>query len=159
MRFNEKVNNPLIGGAIEVYKKEPGAKTRKMLIEQILQANFLCPAAVSMEPLMSDNGDLYLPEGCEVSPKMIQNAKGCPLLMAFTSQAQMDKWMENRAVRDRVYGFACDFSDYVALMLQKQEDGSYGPAEGFVIDPYGYDLVVDRDMVANLWLSVSLGRD
>ena len=31
-------------------------------------------------------------------------------------------------------------------------NGERGPAQGIVIDPYGCNLVVDRDMVANIML-------
>ena len=159
MYFNKEVNNPMLAGAIRVMKEENTVKSREIVLEEILKAEFLCPATVSMPPQPDENGELFLPDGCVITHKMVRDKKDRPLLLAFLNKEQMEKWKENRAVRDEVYGFAMNFTEYVQIMLQKQADGTYGPAEGFVIDPFGFDLVVDRDMVANLMLRVMLRDD
>ena len=154
MLFNAKIENPMLIGAIEIMKRdeEQDPKKREAVLEEILKATFLCPAPVSQPPLEGEDGKPYLPDDCEVQQKMVKDKTGRPLLLAFTSQEEMDKWLGQRAIRDFVYGFGMTFTEYVDLMMQKLPDGSRGPAQGFVIDPYGCDLVVDRDMVANIML-------
>ena len=154
MIFNAKIENPMLVGAIEIMKQDQGQdpKKRETVLEEILKASFLCPATVSAPPLQGEDGQPYLPDDCEVQQKMVRDKEGRPLLLAFTSQEEMDKWLGERAIRDFVYGFGMSFLEYADLMLQKLPDGSRGPAQGFVIDPYGCNLVVDRDMVANIML-------
>ena len=152
MLFNVKVENPILSGAIEAMKADEDPRKKEAVLEEILKAVFLCPCSVSAPLQENENGVLQLPEGSEVRQKMIQDKEGRPLLIAFTSQAEMDKWMEQRVIRDFVYPFGMGFLEYADLMLQKQPDGTRGPAQGFVIDPYGCNLLVDRDMVANIYV-------
>ena len=152
MLFNAKIENPMLIGAIEVMRADENPEKKEAVLEEILKATFLCPATVSEPPLEGEDGLPYLKEDCEVQQKMIQDKNGKPLLMAFTSKEEMDKWMSQRAIRDFVYGFGMTFLEYVDLMMQEMPNGERGPAQGFVIDPYGCNLVVDRDMVANIML-------
>lgn len=149
MYFNQPIVNSMLSGAIEAMKTDPSDKSRTIVMEEILKARFLCPATVSMPPVEGENGELDLPDGCVIHQQMVQDSKGRPLLLAFTCQEQMQKWQERSGCQE-VYSFSCVFLEYAELMLHKQPDGTYGPAQGFVIDPYGANLVVDRDMVANL---------
>ena len=158
MLFNVKVNNPMLSGAIEALQIDRDPKKKEVVLEQILKATFLCPATVSIPPAMDKDGDLYLPDGCEVSHNMVMDGQGRPLLIAFTSQEEMDKWMQRHEITDFTYGFGMTFTEYADMMLQKQPDGSRGPAQGFVIDPYGCNMVVDRDMVANIFVRL-ISRD
>lgn len=152
MLFNVKVKNPMLSGAIEAIKIDRDPKKIETVLEEILKATFLCPATVSAPPLQDDNGELYLPDECQVTHNMVRDAKGKLLLLAFTSQEEMDKWLQKREINDFVYGFGMSFTEYADMMIQKLPDGTRGPAEGFVIDPYGCNMVVDRDMVANIFV-------
>lgn len=152
MLFNAKIENPMLIGAIELMRSSEDPQKKEAVLEAILKGTFLCPATVSEPPVIGDDGEPYLKADCGVQPKMITDKSGKPLLMAFTSQEEMDKWLGERAIRDFVYGFGMSFLEYVDLMMQELPDGERGPAQGFVIDPYGCNLVVDRDMVANIML-------
>ena len=152
MLFNVKVNNPMLGGAIEAIQVDRDPKKIETVLEEIIKATFLCPATVSAPPLKDDEGELYLPEDCEVSHCMVRDQKGRLLLLAFSSQEEFDKWMQTREINDFVYGFGMNFTEYADMMIQKLPDGTRGPAEGFVIDPLGCNMVVDRDMVANIFV-------
>lgn len=152
MIFNAKVNNPLLAGAIESMQADPEPKKKEMVLEQILKAMFLCPATLSVPPSLGEDGNLYLQNDCEISHKMVMDMQNRPLLLAFTSQEEMDKWMNQHEITEFIYGFGMSFTEYAELMMQKLPDGSRGPAQGFVIDPYGCNLIVDRDMVANIYV-------
>lgn len=149
MQFNQKVSNPMLCGAIEAMHADSNSKTHTLVLDEIPRATFLCPGTVSLPPVEDENGELKLQDGCQVQYKMLQNSQGKPLLMAFTSEDQMQLW-KDKTGNQNCYGFACPFPDYVMLLMNKLPDGTYGPAQGFVIDPYGANLVVDREMVANI---------
>lgn len=150
MYFNQKVVNGNLGGAISTMKANKDAQSRELVMEEILKATFLCPATVSMPPIIDEDGELNLPDGCVINHQMVVDSVGTPLLLAFTSEDQMNLWLQKTG--KECYGFACSFLEYADLMLKKLPDGSRGPAQGFVIDPMESNLVVDRDMVANLIL-------
>ncbi len=149
MQFNKKVSNAMLCGAIETMRADSNSKTHKIVLDEITKATFLCPGTVSLPPVKDKSGELKLQDGCQVQYKMLQDSQGRPLLMAFTSEEQMQLWKDKTGSQD-CYGFACPFDDYVMLILNQLPDGTYGPAQGFVIDPYGANLVVDRDMVVNV---------
>ena len=151
MEFNKKVSNAMLCGAIETMKAESNHKTHMIVLDEITKATFLCPGSLSMPPVEDENGELKLKDGCQVQFQMLQDDEHRPLLMAFTSEEQMQLW-KNKSGHSESYGFACSFPDYVMLILNQQEDGSYGPAQGFVIDPYGENLVMDRDKVINIMI-------
>ena len=159
MLFNVKVNNSMLSGAIEAIQIDRDPRKLEVVLEEIIKATFLCPATVSIPPKVDEDGDLYLPEDCEVSHNMVRDKQGRLLLLAFTSQEEMDKWMQTRDIKDFVYGFGMNFTEYADMMIQKLPDGTRGPAEGFVIDPYGCNMVVDRDMVANIFVRLMNRND
>ena len=159
MLFNVKVKNPMLSGAIEAIKIDRDPKKIEVVLEEILKATFLCPATVSVPPVADKDGDLYLPADCEVSHNMVRDKEGRLLLLAFTCQEEMDKWLETREINDFVYGFGMNFTEYADMMIQKLPDGTRGPAQGFVIDPYGCNMVVDRDMVANIFVRLMARND
>ena len=149
MKFNQKVSNSMLCGAIETMKADPNDKTRQIVLEEILKATFLCPVTLSQPPVQGKNGELVLPDGCQVRYQMLQDSENRPLLMAFTSEEQMQRWKEKSGNLES-YAFTSIFQEYAMMMLNRQEDGSFGPAQGFVIDPYGENLVMDRDKVVNI---------
>lgn len=149
MQFNKKVSNAMLCGAIETMHANSNSKTHRIVLGEITKATFLCPGTVSLPPVKDKNGELRLQDGCQVQYKMLQDSQGRPLLMAFTSEEQMQLW-KDKTGNQECYGFACSFPEYVMLILNKQPDGTYGPAQGFVVDPYGANLVIDRDKIANI---------
>lgn len=159
MYFNQKVNNALLNGAIETMKADYTSRTRNLVMEEIMKAHFLCPAAVSIPPVPGEDGRLELQDGCEIMQKMVVDSKDRPLLLAFTSEEQMELWKEKSGMGQNCYAFASSFLEYADMMLQKLPDGSYGPAQGFVIDPYGVNMIIDRDMVANLIVRLQMRGD
>lgn len=151
MKFNQKVSNAMLCGAIETMKADPNDKTRRIVLEEILKATYLCPGILSKPPVKDMEGELMLQDDCQVQYQMLQDAQNRPLLMAFTSEEQMQRWKEKSGNRES-YGFVLSFDEYVMLIMSRQADGSYGPAHGFVIDPYGANLVMDRDKVVNIMI-------
>ena len=157
MFFTKNVNNPALGGAIEIMRTQGTDKSREMVLEEILKAVFLCPARLSIPPVENEEGVPQLQVGCEIRHIMVKDKTGRPLLLAFTSGEQARKWAENSGDAD-FHCFGLNFLEYADLMLHRLPDGSYGPAQGFVIDPCGHNMVVDRDMVANLMLRLKVRK-
>ena len=46
--------------------------------------------------------------------------------------------------------FAMNFDDYAGMLLRKDAQGNISPALGFVINPFGGNIVVTREMVASM---------
>lgn len=43
-----------------------------------------------------------------------------------------------------------NFDDYAGMLLRKDAQGNISPALGFVINPFGGNIVVTREMVASM---------
>lgn len=150
MIYSGTINNSMLNGAIEMMRAEPSDKNRSLVLEEVLKARFLCPVVLSKAPLINEKGDPYFAPDCDVQYQMLQNAKGEPYLIAFTNQQQYEKWMAKRTSTTQIYELVMEFTDYMNLVIRTLPDGSHGPAVGVVIDPYGCNLKIDRDMIANL---------
>lgn len=150
MIYNGVINNSMLHGAIETMKLNPTPENHTLVLEEVLKAKFLCPVTVSKAPLLDEQGEPYFAEDCEVQYQMVQNSKGIPFLLAFTDQEELDKWKARRSSQAEIYEVVMEFSEYINLIMRPLPEGGYGPGEGVVIDPFGVNLKVDRDMVANL---------
>ena len=150
MIYNGTINNSMLSGAIEMMRLDPTPKNHSLVLEEVLKARFLCPVYLSKVPKIDENGDPFFDEDCDIQYQMLQNKKGEPYLIAFTCQEQYDKWMEMRTATTEIYEFIMEFSEYMNLIIRPLPDGNYGPAVGVVIDPFGCNLKLDRDMIANL---------
>ena len=150
MYYKGVINNSMLHGAIETMRLDPTPENHTLVLEEVLKATYLCPALLSAPPLMDEKGEPYFAEGCDVQYQMLQNSQGKPFLIAFTDPDQAEKWKARRTAPGEVYELVMEFSDYINLIMRPLPGGGYGPAEGVVIDPFGANLKVDRDMVANL---------
>lgn len=158
MFFAKSVTNPALGGAIEIMRTENTVQSREKVMEEILRATYLCPVNLSIAPVPNEEGVLQLQDGCEIRPIMVRDNGGRPLLLAFTNSEDVKRWREKTTNKD-FHCFGMTFLEYTDMMLRKLPDGSYGPAQGFVIDPCGHNMIVDRDMVANIMLRLTKRND
>ena len=66
--------------------------------------------------------------------------------MAFTDWTELKRWRDE----ENQQTFAMNFDDYAGMLLRKDAQGNISPALGFVINPFGGNIVVTREMVANM---------
>lgn len=148
MEFNKTVSNPMLVGCIELMKAEDTPEHRKMFVEELTKAQLLSPALMEPAPVEQADGTLKPEPGTKVQFPMLGAPDGKKFFMAFTDLAEYEKWQEK--ANQKLPFFALKFDDYAALLLRKDAQGNAGPGLGFVINPLGANIVVPREMAANI---------
>lgn len=144
MEFNKPVSNPMLIGAIELMKAEASPEHRKMVSDEIVKAHFLSPAIVTPEPEPNAEGELRLAPGTQVQFPMLSANDGKQFFVAFTDTMEMSKW---KSVEGQPT-FSLTFDDYAGMLLKRDAQGNQGPAAGFVVNPFGANIIVPKEMVA-----------
>lgn len=147
MEFNKSVSNPMLVGCLELLKAEDTTEHRNMFVNELQNAKLLAPAVIDPAPEEDAEGNLKLIPGSKILFPMLNAPDGKMFFMGFTDDMEYQKWVEQN---QSLPTFALKFDDYVGMMLNKDAQGNPCPALGFVINPYGANLVVSRDMIAGI---------
>ena len=147
MEFNKPVSNPMLVGCLELLKAEDTTEHRKMFVDELQNVKLLAPALIEPAPEEDAEGNLKLIPGSKVQFLMLSTPDGKQFFMGFTDDMEYQKWVEHNKPLPT---FALQFDDYVGMMLNKDAQGNPCPALGFVINPYGANLVVPREMIAGI---------
>ncbi|MGN0168653.1 MAG: SseB family protein [Acetatifactor sp.] len=148
MEFNKSVSNPMLVGCIELMKEEDTPDHRNMFVAELTKAQFLSPALMEPAPVEGPDGQLKPAPGTKVQFPMLAAPDGRKFFMAFTDAYEYEKWQEK--AEKKLPTFALKFDDYAAMLLGKDAQGNVSPGLGFVINPLGANVVVPREMVANI---------
>lgn len=148
MEFNQSVSNPMLVGCIELMKAEDSPEHRAMFIEELTRASLMAPALIEPEPREDAEGKLSIVPGSQVQFPMLSAGDGRHFFMAFTDEGEYAKWVEKAPKRLPV--FALRLEDYAGMLLGKDSQGRMSPALGVVINPYGANIVLPREMVAGI---------
>ena len=146
MEFNKSVSNPMLIGAMELMKAEKTAEHNTMLLNEIIKAKFLAPVAMNPAPAVKEDGTTELAPGTQIHFPMLTAPDGKNFFAAFTDQQEADKWKKDDATQYAVMSF----DDYAGLLFRKDAQGNENPAAGFVINPFGGNLVIGKEMMAAL---------
>lgn len=146
MEFNKPVSNPLLVGAIELLKMDESIEHKNLFINEMLNAEFMCPIIATPKPAYDENGILRLNREGSVQFPTLAAPDGKQFLMAFSDKYEFEKWREG----EEKYWVAMKYDEYVGMLMQRDAQGQFGSAWGFVINPFGCNMVVDRDMIINL---------
>jgi len=144
MEFTKSVSNPLLMGAIELMKAEPTPEHRKMVSDEIVKAKFLCPVVMNPLPQPGPDGVVKPAPGTQMQFPMLTAPDGKQFFMAFTDSYELQKWKDHEDKQT----VAASFDDYAGLLFKKDPKGQLPPAIGFVINPFGANIVVPREMIA-----------
>ena len=136
MEFNKPVSNPMMVGSIELLKAEDTPEHRQMFLEELQKAKFLAPVVIDPAPQPD----------AKVQFHMLSTEDGRKFFMAFTDWMELKKWKDE----ENQQTFAMNFDDYAGMLLRKDAQGNSSPALGFVINPFGGNIVVTREMVAGM---------
>ena len=126
MEFNKPVSNPMMVGSIELLKAEDTPEHRQMFLDELQKAKFLSPVVIDPVPVPDENGRVTIARDAKVQFPMLSTDE------------------ENQQT------FAMNFDDYAGMLLRKDAQGNISPALGFVINPFGGNIVVTREMVASM---------
>lgn len=146
MEFNKPVSNPMLVGTIELLKAEDTPEHRNMFVTEMTKASFLSPALIDPEPVERD-GKLTITGNSKIQFPMLSAPDGKKFFMAFTDASEYGKWQEKTR---SLPTFSLKFDDYVAMLFHKNGDGSTTQALGFVINPVGCNIIVPKEMIANI---------
>ncbi|MCM1062899.1 MAG: SseB family protein [Eubacterium sp.] len=147
MEFNKPVSNPMLVGCIELLREEDTPEHRNMFVTEMTKASFLAPALIDPEPEENAEGKLTIKGNSKVQFPMLSAPDGKKFFMAFTDASEYGKWQEKARPLPT---FALKFDDYVAMLFHKNSDGSTSQALGFVINPVGCNIIVPKEMIANI---------
>ena len=147
MEFNKSVSNPMLVGTIELMRAEDTPEHRDMFVAEMMKASFLAPAVVDPKPTENAEGELVVAAGSKIQFPMLSAPDGKKFFMAFTDASEYDKWQEKTGVLPT---FALKFDDYAAMLFHKNGDGANVLVSGFVINPVGCNIIVPKEMVANI---------
>ena len=147
MEFNKPVSNPLLVGSIELMKAEDTPAHRNMFIGELSKASFLSPAVIEPAPEPDKDGKLGIAPGSKVQFPMLTRPDGAKFFMAFTDEAEYEKWQEKN---QKFPTFALKIEDYAAMILRRDAHRNICPALGMVINPFGANIVLPREMLAGM---------
>lgn len=147
MEFNKPVSNPMLVGTIELLRAEDTPEHRNMFVTEMTKASFIAPALIDPEPVENAEGKLTIAGNSKIQFPMLSAPDGKKFFMAFTDASEYEKWQEKARPLPT---FALKFDDYAAMLFHKNGDGSTTQALGFVINPVGCNIIVPKEMVANI---------
>lgn len=147
MEFNKPVSNPMLMGTIELMRDDDTPEHRNMFVDELIKASFLSPALIDPEPAADAGGKLTIVSGSKVQFPLLTAPDGKKFFMAFTDASEYDKWQEKTRPLPT---FALKFDDYAAMLLHKRSEENTPQAFGFVINPAGCNIIVPKEMVANI---------
>ena len=87
-----------------------------------------------------ENDKIVLGEGTSIALLSIDNEQGEHFLMAFTDWAELKKWKQNHNQQTLVLSY----EDYQGIIIKN--NSAY---QGMVINPFGENIVLDRQMLNN----------
>ena len=148
MEFNKAVSNPMLMGAIELMKAEDTPEHRNMFVGELAKANFLSPAIIDPAPTEGEDGKPVIAPGSKVQFPMLTGAEGMRFFMAFTDVTEYEKWQEKNPDHKLPY-FALNIEDYAGSVLRR-DGGNICPALGIVVNPFGANIIVPREMLAGM---------
>ena len=146
MEFNKPVSNPMMVGSIELLKAEDTPEHRQMFLDELQKAKFLSPGVIDPVPVPDENGRVTIARDAKVQFPMLSTEDGRKFFMAFTDWTELKRWRDE----ENQQTFAMNFDDYAGMLLRKDAQGNISPALGFVINPFGGNIVVTREMVASM---------
>lgn len=147
MEFNKTVSNPMLIGCLELLKAEDTLEHRNMFIVELQKAIFMAPALIIPTPEEDGEGNWKVHPRSQVQFPMLASTDGQKYYMGFTDEAEYRLWVDKN---QKMPTFAVTFDDFVRMLMDKDPQGNPCIAMGFVINPYGANFIVHKDMIANI---------
>ncbi len=139
MDINKPITNPDLVNVIKGIKQ--GSKEEELFWEEIFKAKFLCPIKMEIgKTTQKDKHQIVLGEGTSIALLSIDNERSEHFLMAFTDWDELKKWKQNPNQQTLILSY----EDYQGIITKN--DSVY---QGMVINPFGENIVLDRQMLNN----------
>lgn len=140
MDINKPITNQGLLKAIRVMKKDRNQE--QVFFDELSKAKFLCPAVLDIKSSdKHQDGKIVLGEGTTISISSLTDQAGNHFLMAFTDWEEVRKWTDE----DNPQMLVIDYNDYQSMILESESQYA-----GFVINPYGENLVISKELISNI---------
>lgn len=149
MELKKSVSNPMLVGCMELLKADDTDEHLKMFLTELQKAELLAPALIDPAPL-KEEGNWRIMPGSKVQFLMLSASDGNRYFMGFTDEGEYRLWEEKNQPCPT---FALKFDDYIGMMMRKKADSKMSAAQGIVVNPYGANLVLHKDLLANIMAS------
>lgn len=139
---NTPVTNPELVAAIKSMKESNTKESQDHVINEIMKAHFISPVIISPVPeTLGDNNKVVLKEKTIIKFGIIENTANQQFFLAFTDWEELGKWhkVENQQT------LILTFNDLAVMVLDEK-----GNSDGFVINPYGENVVFNKTMIRTL---------
>lgn len=139
---NKPVTNPDLVKALELMREENTPGNQSRVLNEVMRAHFLAPVTITPVPKAEgEDGKAVLKEKTTIQFALLTDSGGQAFFPAFTDWEELGKWSreENRQT------LILTFDDYAAMILDEE-----ATAQGFVINPYGDSLPLNRSFVESL---------
>ena len=136
-------------GCIQLMKEDDTPEHRTMFLSEMEKSEFYAPACVTPEPETAPiTGDMKLDPQSKIQFPMLTTTDGRCFLMAFTDDAEYQKWVDKNALLPK---FVMKLEDFVGMMFVPDSRGKEAPAIGLVINPFGCNILIPREMLAGIY--------
>ena len=131
----------MLVGSIQLMKADPTPEHQNMFINEMMNSKFISPAVVTPAPETDAEGKMKLSAGSKIQIPMLSAPDGKHFYMAFTDKMEYEKWKHEEGTPF----FALNVDEYAGMILRKDSQ-----AAGFVINPYGENIVIAKEMLGTL---------
>lgn len=142
-----KIENESLIEAIVNLKKDPQNKQNEIaFVAELRKAVLISPAIIEVK---DENGEFKRLEADKADPKntkinfmMLSQKDGKTFLPAFTKLEELTKFRED----EKLQTIVTNFDQYLSIICSDEK----GP-DGFVIDPFGENLIMPRELLMALF--------
>lgn len=139
---NKPVTNPSLVESLKNMNESNVKEKQDIVIDEVMKAHFITPVTISPSPLSSgDNNEVVLKENTTINFNIIENTNNQKFFLAFTDWDELRKWHNNETQQTLII----TFDDLAAMILDEK-----GDSDGFVINPFGHNLIFNKSMILYL---------
>lgn len=139
---NKPVTNPQLDTAIKQMRENNTKENLDYMIDEVMKAHFISPVVISPAPGQpGSNNQVILKQDTAINFSIIGNKDNQQFFLAFTNWDELRKWhnAENQQT------LIMTFDDLASMVLNKNSN-----IEGFVINPFGGNVMFNKTMIASL---------
>lgn len=131
----EEIDNTKLVELIKKMKEEKTQESQREFVSQMLKSRFYCPVIFANAP--KGGGKVKIDKETKIQFNIIQATDGSSYLIAFTSEAEINKWQKSQMQQSIIY----TFEDYSTIVLGQNN------INGFIIDPKGENIIINRKVI------------
>ncbi|MCM1185107.1 MAG: SseB family protein [Lachnoclostridium sp.] len=146
MDIKKPITNPMLVGAMELLNAENTPEHRKIFFEEVEKAVFLAPVVIDPPPVADGQGMFRIPPESRVQFPLLKAPDGKQFFMAYTDWDELQKWNN----QDNQQTFGLKLTDYADMVFKRNESGEMNPVAGVVINPYGGNMALTKEMIAGI---------